>query len=331
MAFLDNSGDIILDAALTDEGRRRMAQGRSGMQITKFAVADDEINYGQYDKTNSGGVAYYDLEILQTPVFEAQMGSQGLQYGCLSNLPLDTLYMPIAKPNELEPAKEAIITKNNMFHVIDRSKDTANVKISTVLKDNGYKYMLGTAVNNANYILVETGFDVAFGEIPLGTKNNQKDFIISKNLSNKSFLCYYDNRFFQGVMGFVPGGKWANSGRQHSLVSNLKLTSGQRVSRGASGRTHQSVSRLSSVSNQIYNYDEGISTETLYSVLGGVRAEVVGISPIVMTGMSPQYSLFGGTITIGSTSCVYIDTSIEINGATTGVSYSAPIRIIRVA
>ena len=27
MAFLDNSGDIILDAVLTDAGRQRMAQG----------------------------------------------------------------------------------------------------------------------------------------------------------------------------------------------------------------------------------------------------------------------------------------------------------------
>ena len=35
MAFLDNSGDIILDAVLTDAGRKRMAEGR--FKITKFA------------------------------------------------------------------------------------------------------------------------------------------------------------------------------------------------------------------------------------------------------------------------------------------------------
>ena len=43
MAFLDNSGDIILDAVLTEEGRRRMAGGN--FAITKFALGDDEINY----------------------------------------------------------------------------------------------------------------------------------------------------------------------------------------------------------------------------------------------------------------------------------------------
>ena len=70
MAFLDNSGDIILDAVLTDKGRRLLANG-NGFTITKFALGDDEINYGNFNKAHPSGSAYYDLEILQTPVFEA--------------------------------------------------------------------------------------------------------------------------------------------------------------------------------------------------------------------------------------------------------------------
>ena len=69
MAFLDNSGDIILDAVLTDLGRKRLAEGN--YQITKFAIGDDEIDYGLYNLNHPSGSAYYDLEILQTPVFEA--------------------------------------------------------------------------------------------------------------------------------------------------------------------------------------------------------------------------------------------------------------------
>ena len=71
MAFLDNSGDIILDAVLTDTGRMRLARGDGSFRIAKFALGDDEINYGLYDKGNASGSAYYDLEILQTPVLEA--------------------------------------------------------------------------------------------------------------------------------------------------------------------------------------------------------------------------------------------------------------------
>ena len=77
MAFLDNSGDIILDAVLTDTGRMRLAKGDGSFRISKFAFGDDEIDYSMYKNTNhvngahASGSAYYDLNILQTPVLEA--------------------------------------------------------------------------------------------------------------------------------------------------------------------------------------------------------------------------------------------------------------------
>ena len=45
MAFLDNSGDIILDAVLTDTGRMRLSKGDGTFKVAKFAFGDDEINY----------------------------------------------------------------------------------------------------------------------------------------------------------------------------------------------------------------------------------------------------------------------------------------------
>jgi hypothetical protein len=45
MAFLDNSGDIILDAVLTDHGRKVLSKGDGSFRITKFALGDEEINY----------------------------------------------------------------------------------------------------------------------------------------------------------------------------------------------------------------------------------------------------------------------------------------------
>ncbi len=38
MGFLDNSGDIILDAVLTDTGRMRLAKGDGSFKIVKFAL-----------------------------------------------------------------------------------------------------------------------------------------------------------------------------------------------------------------------------------------------------------------------------------------------------
>ena len=74
MAFLDNSGDIILDAVLTDVGRQRLAKGDGSFRITKFALADDEIDYTLYRNGNStlgahpSGSAYYAIQIEQTPI-----------------------------------------------------------------------------------------------------------------------------------------------------------------------------------------------------------------------------------------------------------------------
>ncbi len=69
MAFLENNGDVILDVVLTDEGRRRLAQGDNSFSIVKFALGDDEINYQLF---NTGSTtALQDLSILQTPILEA--------------------------------------------------------------------------------------------------------------------------------------------------------------------------------------------------------------------------------------------------------------------
>ena len=84
MAFLDNSGDIILDAVLTETGRKLLSSG-GGIRISKFALGDDEINYGLFDKNHPSGSAYYDLEILQTPVFEAvSQINANINYGLLT-------------------------------------------------------------------------------------------------------------------------------------------------------------------------------------------------------------------------------------------------------
>jgi len=98
MAFLDNSGDIILDAVLTDTGRMRLAKADGTFKITKFALADDEINYGLYDKNNSSGSAYYDLQILQTPVLEAfTNNASSMKSKLLSIARKDLLYLPVLK------------------------------------------------------------------------------------------------------------------------------------------------------------------------------------------------------------------------------------------
>jgi hypothetical protein len=107
MAFLDNSGDIILDAVLTDVGRKRLAAGNGSFSVSKFALGDDEVDYSLYRNSNStegshpSGSAYYDLNILQTPVLEAFTNSSSiLKSRLVSYSQPDLLYLPVIKNND---------------------------------------------------------------------------------------------------------------------------------------------------------------------------------------------------------------------------------------
>lgn len=74
MALLDRSGQIVVDAVLTDLGRQKIARNDGSFRIVGFTFGDDEIDYGLFNP--STGSAFVDEEILQTPVFEANVNDK---------------------------------------------------------------------------------------------------------------------------------------------------------------------------------------------------------------------------------------------------------------
>jgi len=68
MAYVDNK-TITVDAVLTKRGRELLAQ-TGNLNITSFALADDEVDYGLYNPNHPQGSAYYDIAIRNTPVFQ---------------------------------------------------------------------------------------------------------------------------------------------------------------------------------------------------------------------------------------------------------------------
>lgn len=68
MAYVDNK-TITVDAVLTKRGRELLAQ-TGNLNITSFALADDEIDYSLYNPNHPQGSAYYDIAIRNTPVFQ---------------------------------------------------------------------------------------------------------------------------------------------------------------------------------------------------------------------------------------------------------------------
>ena len=156
MAFLDNSGDIILDAVLTDTGRLRLAQGDGSFKISKFALGDDEINYELYNKSHASGSAYYDLEVLQTPVLEAfTNNTSNLKSKLISLSRTNVLYMPTFKLNRNDETNSANI-QDGKSKFFSRTVPTAATYDSGASKTEGDSNKFYIAVDPDTFNAINT-------------------------------------------------------------------------------------------------------------------------------------------------------------------------------
>ena len=93
MGYLDNTS-ITVDAILTKKGRQKLASGQS-LNISKFALGDDEIDYTLYEPAHPKGSAYYDSAIKAIPIMEASPDETHVLRYKLVTLPKGTTQIPI--------------------------------------------------------------------------------------------------------------------------------------------------------------------------------------------------------------------------------------------
>jgi len=94
MGFLDNTS-ITVDAILTKKGRELLARGQDEFRITKFALADDEVDYNLWDTSHPNGSNYYGAVIENMPLLEAFVDENQLMRYKLTTLPKETAKLPI--------------------------------------------------------------------------------------------------------------------------------------------------------------------------------------------------------------------------------------------
>jgi hypothetical protein len=93
MGYLDNSA-VTVDAILTNKGREVLASG-GRLNITKFALSDDEIDYDLWNPAHTLGTNYYGAVIENMPILEALPDeTQMLRYK-LVTLPKDVIGIPV--------------------------------------------------------------------------------------------------------------------------------------------------------------------------------------------------------------------------------------------
>ncbi len=160
MAFQDSCSTIVLDAILTDIGRKRMAQG--DFRITKFSLGDDEVDYSLRSKTNQ---LYKNPRISALPVFEA-FNSQNavINYGLVDYARSDVFYVPDLK--SLEGFVDASLKKYGNYYYMAVNDETA-AKLKTALSGTNYflesdevaktKLVVGSGITNAAAIADKLG------------------------------------------------------------------------------------------------------------------------------------------------------------------------------
>jgi len=303
MAFLDNSGDIILDAVLTDTGRYRLAKGDGSFKIAKFALADDEINYELYDKTHASGSAYYDLEILQTPVLEAfTNNASSIKHRLVSLARTNLLYLPVTKINDKEQPQRT----DTGAHVVCVDKETEDAA-SVVGGVSKQGTLFGENPKNGNWIRIDQGLDTT--EIP-------PSFAIDSDLIETQYLVQLDNRF--GNIASKTGNAAKVSFIDDDNVATYYLSLGSDA--------------------EYVNENTETDTATASQVIEGPRGTILEFKIQSSIELNSSTYLFeklgnltahGAPALEGAGNIYYIDSVVRVVGATTGYSIDIPVRFVK--
>jgi len=305
MAFLDNSGDIILDAVLTDTGRMRLAKGDGSFKIVKFALGDDEINYWSYENINyvggrnTSGSAFYDLSILQTPVLEAFTNNTSLlKHRLVSYTRNDLLYLPIIKVNNIAgPSKLYSDATNGNTHLV--AVDQATLDVNGIKGSEGVLNGLKPG-SSTNVIRLDFGLD---------TTKVAKETTLDADLMESQLIIELDNRL----------GSLVNAKTGETL--DFDFLDDDQVA------TYIVTNAIDTV---------GQWTDVTDSALAGPfqgKAEFKFQASISLQTSNALYNQFGTTdatfFQAGAATFNFIDTLVRITGGTTGYSVDIPVRFAK--
>jgi len=297
MAFLDNSGDIILDAVLTDTGRMRLAKGDGSFKIAKFALGDDEINYELYDKNHASGSAYYDIEIVQSPVLEAFTNNTSMLKSKLMTVSrTNLLYLPQIVNNTTVG-----LASNSTNNILTVLVDQATVEDSTIAATGDYVngYRIG---DTKNPIVMDQG-------IVSNAIGDGSSVVLDADLTETQFMLEIDNRF---------GNIWDAKGSSQATPSFVD-------------DDNVATYYLSTSTNKTYFGKSGTSMSgEVITGPRGARLQFLVTPSVDLNSSTYLFTQLGTTATLGS-SVYQIDTTVRITGVTTGYRVDLPIRFVKKA
>lgn len=312
MGFLDNSGDIILDAVLTDLGRKRLAEGNGSFKISKFALGDDEIDYGLYDKNHASGSAYYDINILQAPVLEAFTNNMSsMKSRLLSYSENDLLYLPVILVNT--KGASAFYTGLSSYIVlvdnatVDSLTDGSNALTAGIL--NGYIPLQGS-----NLVRADQGLNTneLVADMTLADYNS--------SLVETQFFIQIDNRL--GIVG--PEGK---VGSDVSAFSPVSIDDDSIATYIFSDSDDSSVvTRLGANADSSLLGPRGTRVEFKIGASLDLRTSAFLFDQLGSAGTS---DIDSDSKTLAAADYKFIDSTVRVSGISTGYTLDVPVRFVK--
>lgn len=300
MAFLDNSGDIILDAVLTDAGRKRMAEGN--FRISKFALGDDEIDYTLYNPD----ATVPDSNILGTPILEAFTDNASGLKSKLLTLPtdLDTLYLPsikLKKTGTHQPASGdtfyVAVDQNTLTQLTADNVTTGVMTFSPSLD-----------ADNQASVMVHQGIDNTEAGSP--TSKMSQDF---PQLLETQYIVEIDN-----LLGKIYSIN--NVPANDSYIDDDNIAS------------YFFVSTAGTTNDFITEFNIDTNTTSVESPIAGPKGTKFNFKVKPTTNLQTNTAPFnqlGSIVDINGFTYQYIDTNVRIMGAQTGYRIDVPIRFLK--
>jgi len=328
MAFLDTSGTIILDAILTDIGRKRMVQG--AFRVSKFALGDDEMDYGLVDVENGD---YDKLEDLSE--FEALNAENAVINHDLKNYKSDDiLYIPQIKINETNRAFLKKYDSESSFYYLSVNAETTK-KLKSLL--GSPQYYLENYNLDRTKLVFESGIDNE--NVPRDSLARER-FILNYNLLDRYFIISCDHRFVEKLLMIRADQSFYENDTGNDLYFNFEALQEMPITSLSKVLEDFSSYITVGIDNKIFNYGSG--EDNKHSAINGPRGTICGINLKLKDELTTdtgsdadfRYAKFGKTDQVlfgGSDKFDHIDTTIYIQGVSTSATLQVPIRILRYA
>ena len=307
--FLNNSGDIILDAVLTDEGRRRLAKGDGTFKIVKFALGDDEINYKNYDLTASS--ALKDQDIMSTPVLEAfTNNAASLKNKLITIADKNLLFLPVLKLNQIAGVGRIVASQGNFsggYIIPVETSQTSTTTYNNLTSSN--QPINGVLRSTVDFIAVDQGIDSSTLSKLVSMKDAASGF---SSLYETEYNIIIDSR-----LGIVQA---KNSGVE--LQGKSIDDDGMAIYSVREGNT-EFVNAISVAAGQELNN----------VILGnqGSRLQFNIVPTAAAISTNNLFNSLGFSVTLNSQPFTAIRTSVKVVGRTTGYTLDIPVIFVKKA